>query len=44
VDASIFFSGKGPVSTLVKIFNRDWNGPYVTTLKPGGHYKPPKTH
>ncbi|HKJ32384.1 MAG TPA: phospholipase D-like domain-containing protein [Balneolales bacterium] len=44
VDASVFFSGKGPVSTLVKIFKRDWNGPYVTTMKPGEHYKPPKNH
>lgn len=44
VDASIFFSGKGPVSTLIQIFKRDWNGPYVKTLKPGVHYKPPKNH
>lgn len=44
VDASVYFSGKGPVSTLVKIFDRDWNGPYVTTLKPGVHYKAPKNH
>lgn len=44
VDASVFFSGKGPASTLVNIFDRDWNGPYVTTLKPGVHYKPPKNH
>lgn len=44
VDASVFFSGKGPASTLVKIFDRDWNGPYVTTLKPGVQYKAPKTH
>ncbi len=44
VDASVFFSGKGPVSPLLKIFDRDWNGPYVTTLKPGVHYKAPKNH
>lgn len=44
VDASVFFSGKEAVSPLVKIFDRDWNGPYVTTLEPGGHYNPPKNH
>ncbi len=44
VDASVFISGKGPVVTLIKIFDRDWNGPYVTTLEPGGSYKPPKNH
>lgn len=44
VDASVFFSGKEPVSTLVKIFDRDWNGPYVTTLKPGVQYKAPRNH
>lgn len=42
VDASVFFSGKEAVSPLVKIFDRDWNGPYVTMLMPGGHYKSPK--
>lgn len=44
IDASVFFSGNGPVSTLIKIFDRDWDGPYVTTLKPGVHYKPPRNH
>jgi len=44
VDASVFFSGKGTVSTLIKIFDFDWNGPYVTVLKPGVHYKAPKNH
>jgi phospholipase D3/4 len=44
VDASVFFNGSGPVSTLVKIFDRDWNGPYVTVLQPGVHYKAPRNH
>ena len=44
VDASVFFSGKGPVSTLVEIFDRDWDGPYVTLLKPGVQYKAPRNH
>ena len=44
VDASVFFSGKGPVSTLINIFDRDWNGPYVTVLEPGVQYKAPKNH
>ncbi|VAW29296.1 hypothetical protein MNBD_BACTEROID07-62 [hydrothermal vent metagenome] len=44
VDASVFFSGKGPVSTLVEIFDRDWDGSYVTTLKPGVQYKAPRNH
>ena len=44
IDASVFFSGKGPVSTLINIFDRDWDGPYVTTLKPGVHYKAPRNH
>ncbi len=42
VDASVFVSGEGPAATMIKIFNRDWNGPYVTTMKPGVDYKPPK--
>ena len=44
VDASVFFSGKGAVSTLIRIFDRDWNGPYVTVLEPGVQYKAPKNH
>jgi len=44
VDASVFISGMNPASTLIKIFDRDWNGPYVTTLKSGVNYKPPKNH
>ncbi len=44
VDASVFFSGKGPVLTLTKIFDRDWHGPYVTTLKQGVRYKSPRNH
>jgi len=44
VDASVYFSGKGAVSTLVKIFDHDWNGPYVNLIKPGTDYKPPRNH
>ena len=42
IDASVFISGTGPARTLTRIFKRDWNGPYVTTLRPGGHYRPPR--
>lgn len=44
VDASVFITGKTPAGTLIKIFDRDWNGPYVTTIQPGADYKPPKNH
>lgn len=44
VDASVFVHGTGPARTLSAIFDRDWNGPYVTTLKPGTEYEPPRTH
>ncbi len=44
VDASVFFSGKESVLTLVKIFDKDWNGTYVTTMDPGVSYSPPKNH
>lgn len=44
VDASVFVHGTGPAKTLAAIFDRDWNGPYVTTLKPGTEYEPPRTH
>lgn len=44
VDASVFVHGAGPARTLASIFDRDWNGPYVTTLEPGGHYAPPRNH
>lgn len=44
VDASVFLHGAGPVRTLASIFDRDWNGPYVTTIEPGGTYTPPRTH
>lgn len=44
VDASVFLHGSGPARTLTSIFDRDWNGPYVTTIEPGGTYAPPRTH
>ena len=44
VDASVFVHGAGPAKTLASIFDRNWNGPYVTTLEPGGHYAPPRNH
>jgi phosphatidylserine/phosphatidylglycerophosphate/cardiolipin synthase-like enzyme len=44
VDASVFVHGAGPAKTLEDIFDRDWNGPYVTTLQPGTSYSPPRTH
>lgn len=44
VDVSVFFSGKSSVSTMVNIFDRDWNGDYVTTIEPGVNYTPAKNH
>lgn len=44
VDASVFVHGAGPAKTLAQIFDRDWNGPYVTTLAPGTEYPPAHTH
>jgi phosphatidylserine/phosphatidylglycerophosphate/cardiolipin synthase-like enzyme len=44
VDASVFVHGAGPARTLTDIFDRDWNGPYVTTIEPGEEYTEPRTH
>lgn len=44
VDASVFVEGAGPAKTLIDIFDRDWNGPYVTTIEPGQEYTAPRTH
>jgi len=44
VDASVFVEGAGPAKTLSAIFDRDWNGPYVTTLDPARKYTEPRTH
>lgn len=44
IDASVFAAGRGPAGTLTKIFERDWNGPYVTVLEPNKHYVSPRTH
>lgn len=44
VDASVFVHGTGPAKTLAQIFDRDWNGPYVTTLQADGNYLAPHTH
>jgi phosphatidylserine/phosphatidylglycerophosphate/cardiolipin synthase-like enzyme len=44
VDASVFVQGAGPARTLQRIFDRDWNGPYVTTLDPGKDYPAPRNH
>ncbi len=41
VDASVFLQGRGPASTLTRIFDRDWNGPYVTKLDVCKEYSPP---
>ncbi|MDV0438256.1 phospholipase D-like domain-containing protein [Xanthomonas sacchari] len=43
VDASVFVKGKDPAETLTRIFDRDWNGPYVTALQPGQNYEAPRT-
>jgi phospholipase D3/4 len=44
VDASVFVQGVGPAKTLERIFDRDWNGPYVTPLEPGKTYSPARNH
>jgi phospholipase D3/4 len=44
VDVSVRVNGKSPASTLTSIFDRDWSGGYVTTIVPGEHYTPPRTH
>ena len=44
VDASVFVHGVGPAKTLTQIFDRDWNGPYVTTLQAAENYPAPRTH
>lgn len=44
VDASVFVHGKGPAATLAGIFERDWDGGYVTPLRPGHEYPAPRTH
>ncbi len=44
VDASVMVTGKGPAGTLIRIFDRDWNGPYVTNLEPGHQYQAPRNH
>ena len=42
VDASVFANGTAAAATLTRIFDRDWNGRYVTTLQPGKKYEPPR--
>jgi phosphatidylserine/phosphatidylglycerophosphate/cardiolipin synthase-like enzyme len=44
VDASVFVRGKSPAQTLTRIFERDWSGPYVTTMEPGKSYEEAKNH
>ncbi|MBE7209436.1 MAG: phospholipase [Gluconacetobacter diazotrophicus] len=43
VDASVFVRGTGPARTLAAIFERDWNGPYVTALTADKRFAPPRT-
>jgi phosphatidylserine/phosphatidylglycerophosphate/cardiolipin synthase-like enzyme len=44
VDASVFVQGVGPAKTLTQIFDKDWNGSYVTMIELGKTYTAPKTH
>lgn len=44
VDTSVFVSGRGPARTLSQIFDHDWSGPYVTTIKAGDNYAPARNH
>lgn len=43
VDAALFLHDASAAATLNHIFERAWNGRYVHTIEPGGHYKPPRT-
>ncbi|MBS1095590.1 phospholipase D-like domain-containing protein [Gluconobacter wancherniae] len=44
VDASLFVHGTKLTGTMLSIFDRDWNGPYVTTLSPATQYQPAHNH
>lgn len=44
VDASVFVRGTGPAQTMTRIFERDWSGPYVTTMEAGKTYSGAKNH
>jgi len=44
VDASVFVRGSGPALTMTRIFERDWSGPYVTTMEAGKSYEEAKNH
>jgi phospholipase D3/4 len=44
VDASVFVQGVRPAKTLTQIFDRDWDGPYVTTMEAGKDYPVPRNH
>jgi phosphatidylserine/phosphatidylglycerophosphate/cardiolipin synthase-like enzyme len=44
VDVSVRVNGKSAAGTLSSIFDRDWNGGYVTTIVPGQSYASPQTH
>jgi hypothetical protein len=40
----VFVHDGGPARTLTQIFDRDWNGSYVTTLDAGKDYPAPRNH
>ncbi len=42
VDASVFLQGRAPARILTQIFDRDWNGPYVTKLDVCKEVSPPR--
>jgi phosphatidylserine/phosphatidylglycerophosphate/cardiolipin synthase-like enzyme len=44
VDASIFVHGLGPARALTAIFDHDWDGTYVTTVRPEKTYEAPSNH
>lgn len=43
VDTSVFVKGRRPAQTLTRIFDRDWDGPYVTPMRVDQTYTPART-
>ncbi|WP_233543935.1 phospholipase D-like domain-containing protein [Salinisphaera sp. Q1T1-3] len=44
LDVGVFAHDHSAARTLAAIFTHDWHSKYVTTLQPGQHYDPPRTH
>ncbi|MGB7757919.1 MAG: HAD family acid phosphatase [Salinisphaera sp.] len=44
VNAALFLHEASAAATLKHISERDWHGPYMHLIEPGGHDEPPRTH